>query len=658
MAIVKMNKFSAIGLDTTEEALVASLMDLGVAELNSQDSKLADEEWSALVSRKGKDIEVAELDGELNTIDNALKTLDAYDTSKKPLFKTRKAITEKDFSAVIADRDDIDKDIDKVISLGNRIKDLKANQNKIEAAVVGLTPWTSYMIPLEIHETRFTNVVMGIVSSSVNVSEMESSMEAVTSNCEISAVGSDEDQNYLSLIYLKDAEEEVNEVLKQFGFNKIYFKELKGTVTENIAVYNYELNSIAKDIKDVEQELTGMVASEEKIQWLHDQLVIEQDKAKAQGNMLKTGRAFYIDGWVPRESEDELKSVLDRYGCYYEIVEPEKDEETPVLLKNNSFVYPIEAITNLYSLPKSTEVDPTPIYAVFYLCFFGMMFGDFAYGLVLAIITFIVLKKFPLEGMAHKLIKMLFFGSISTMIWGALFGGYFGNLISVIAKTYFGISFSMKPLWFDPLAEPMRMLVYSCILGTVHIFIGMGVKAYILLRDGKFIDAVNDVFAWYLLIIGVAMMLFGGSMFASAGSIGKWLAIAGAVLIVAIPAFTANGVGRALGLWNLYGATGYVADILSYSRLLALGLASAVIAQVINTLGGMFGSTIIAAILFLIVGVGGHTFNFAINGLGSYVHGSRLQYVEFFGKFYEGGGVAFKPFIKRTKYVKIVKEDK
>ena len=223
---------------------------------------------------------------------------------------------------------------------------------------------------------------------------------------------------------------------------------------------------------------------------------------------------------------------------------------------------------------------------------------------------------------------------------------------------FFGHAITIKPLWFDPLADPMKMLIFSCVIGGVHLLIGMGVNAYLLLRDGKVLDAIESVFVWYAFLIGVVLLLFGGSLFDGAAGIGKWLAIIGAVGIVGIPVFRGKGVGKLLGLWNLYGCTGYLGDVLSYSRLLALGLASAVIAQVFNALGGMLGHGVVAVIGFIIIAVIGHVFNFAINALGTFVHASRLQYVEFFGKFYTGGGVPFKPFKKNTKYVNIVKEEK
>jgi V/A-type H+-transporting ATPase subunit I len=363
---------------------------------------------------------------------------------------------------------------------------------------------------------------------------------------------------------------------------------------------------------------------------------------------------------MPKRANEAISELFDKYGCYYEFVEPETDEETPVLLNNIGLVQPIEVITELYSLPNNKEIDPTPIYSFFYLMFFGLMFGDVGYGAILTIVCMLMLKKFNLEGTIYKLVKSFAYAGVATMFWGLMFGSFFGNLTSVIGASFFdNPEMGLKPLWFDTLEDPVKLLIFSCVFGTVHIFIGMGIRAYELIRDGKILEAFNDVFSWYVLLVGLVLWLVGDSFVAEGtGVIGKWMSIGGAACIVVLPFFISKGLGKVGGLWNLYGITGYMADILSYSRLLALGLATTVISQVVNMLGSFTGTSFIGVILFIVIVVFGHVFNFAINGLGSYVHSIRLQYVEFFGKFYEGGGMPFEPFNKKTKYIELIKEER
>jgi len=174
-------------------------------------------------------------------------------------------------------------------------------------------------------------------------------------------------------------------------------------------------------------------------------------------------------------------------------------------------------------------------------------------------------------------------------------------------------------------------------------------KAYMLIRDGHPLDALFDVGFWYMFIIGLILLLLGNMI--GLGTVGKYLSIIAAVGLVLTQGRSKKGIVSKLisGVLSLYGITGYLSDVLSYSRLLALGLASGVISSVLSILGSMGGDGIVGIILFIVVMIFGHVFNFAINALGSFVHAARLQYVEFFGKFYEGGGEAFNPLMKKNK---------
>ena len=221
-----------------------------------------------------------------------------------------------------------------------------------------------------------------------------------------------------------------------------------------------------------------------------------------------------------------------------------------------------------------------------------------------------------------------------------------------------------------PLENPMRMLIFCFLFGILHLFLGLGIKGYSLLKDRKFADFICDVVFWFLLLLGLLFMLLPSDLFRSISqmnfnfpplvkTLAKVAAIVGAAGIVLFAKRGTKNIGvrLALGAYELYGATSWLSDVLSYSRLLALGLATGVIASVINQMGSMKGGGVGGAIIFILVFLVGHVLNLAINVLGAYVHTNRLQFVEFFGKFYEGGGSPFKPFSTPTKYIKIT-EDK
>ena len=303
----------------------------------------------------------------------------------------------------------------------------------------------------------------------------------------------------------------------------------------------------------------------------------------------------------------------------------------------------------------------------FYVAFFGLMLSDAAYGLIMTVACAAVLIAFPrmAKGL-RKSMKLFLACGISTTIWGFLFGGFFGDFISVVSRTFFGHEVTLRALWFVPLNDPMRMLIYSLLFGIIHMYVGLGIKGYMCLRDRRIKDFVGDVLSWFLFVSGLLLLLISSSFFygiagmqlhlpGAGGKVCLGIAVAGAVILLLMGGRQAkNPVLRILlGAYEIYGVTGWLSDILSYSRLLALGLATGVIAQVVNQIGTMFGNGVLGVILFIIVFIFGHTLNFAINALGAYVHTNRLQYVEFFGKFYESGGNPFEPFFSDTKYVDV-----
>ena len=305
-----------------------------------------------------------------------------------------------------------------------------------------------------------------------------------------------------------------------------------------------------------------------------------------------------------------------------------------------------------------------------YYVLFGMMLSDAGYGLLMVIGCGIALAKFKnMEAGLKKSLKMFLYCGISTVFWGAMFGSFFGDAVAVIGKTFFNADVSLPAVWFAPLDDPMRLLLFSFLVGILHLFAGLGAQFYQLVRQGLWKDAVFDVVFWYMLVGGGVVYLLSMQMFtdmvalsftlpAIAGTIGAAAAGIGAVGIVCTSGRSSKSFGKRFlkGLYGLYGVSGYLSDILSYSRLLALGLATGVIASVFNQMGAMAGSGPLGAAVFILAFVIGHTLNLGINVLGAYVHTNRLQFVEFFGKFFEGGGRKFTPFAARTKYFKITEE--
>lgn len=652
-----MNKISIIGLNSHKTDVISEIMDLGVVEIRSQDSKLSDPDWITYVKKDGNENEVLNYDAKISKINDVLTTLENYDDGKKPLISARKSITSHEFQEMVDNIDSIEGNVSKVVELSKDYSGICTEQNKLESLILSLKPWVKYDLPLEIRETLHTSIVAGVVPIASEFNLLRDDLEQKTHNCVIELLSKDKEQSYFTVVFLTKEKDDVYEVLKQYGFNSAEFKDLTGTPAENIVRCEERLKEISAVKADMDRSFSEFVCYKEEIRNYYDYLTIEKDKNKILSNMLKTDTTFYIEGWIPNVSGKDIEDILNKHECWYEIKEPDIDEETPILLKNNSVVQPFESITELYSLPSSSNIDPTAIMAPFYILFFGMMLGDAGYGAIISIACLYILKKFKVEGNTQKMINMFFYCGLSTIFWGVMFGGYFGDALTAVAKVMFNKDFVIEPLWINPIIEPMTLLIFSLLLGVVHLFVGMGINAYMLIRDKHYLDALYDIGFWYGFIIGISLWLFGTTVIPGSDVAGKWLTIIFAIGLVATQGRQKDGLISKLisGILSLYGITGYLSDVLSYSRLLALGLATGVISSVISVLGSLGGTGIFASILLVFVLIFGHTFNIAINSLGTFVHAARLQYVEFFGKFYEGGGDAFNPFMKKTKYIKITK---
>ncbi|MGI6331870.1 MAG: V-type ATP synthase subunit I [Zhaonellaceae bacterium] len=648
MAIVKMNKITLLSLEKDKQQIIDTLMKLGVVEISTLHTEELDEEVAKLIVNDGDEQRVAEIEDNMAKIKAAIDYLGKYDTRTKGLFEPKRQIDLEQYQEIVSNEQAIWQVVEQINQLDEQLVTLRAEQNRTENLIGSLAPWKDLDIPIDTPSTRNVTYLTGTIPALVDMKKLEEELCTTVPESYLKVVNSDRDQRYVFVAYLNKREDEAMNLLKGYGFSKVVFKDLSGTFAENIAKAEQNLQYIEKQRAEVKKRIASFAGEIENLEVLHDHYEIQRDRTKVLERLIKTDKTFMLEGWLPAEESEKVRQqILKKYDCLLEIGKPEKDEQHPILLKNHPLVEPFEIITELYSLPNSNEVDPNPVMAPFFFLFFGLMIGDAAYGLIMTLATGVVIKMFKPEGMAGKLLKMIFLGGISTFFWGALFGSWLGDLVFVVT----GGAYTIPPIWFNPLENPLQLLFFSFILGALHIFVGMGVKGYMLIKDGKPLDALFDIVSWYLLIPGLAAMAAGGVV----GTIGKYTALAGALMLLLTQGRNEKNIIKRLmgGLSSLYGITGYFSDILSYSRLLALGLATGVIASVINTMGTLFGINILGIIILLIVLVIGTVFNIAINALGAYVHASRLQYVEFFGKFYEGGGKPFEPFKINTKFTKI-----
>lgn len=647
-----MKKVELIALLTDSKKIIEFLQRRGVVEISSNDDEELDTTNVTAI--------VGEFEKFRSTVAEALEILNKYSPEKKPVTEMFESRTEVNIDTL----DNPDFRLERTLSIANEIvrsnqeiSEIEKNISQIDVKCDILKQWKNLDIPMNFKGTSMTSAFIGTVPFSIT----EDFINLFPNGSYMEIISQSKEQTNLFIVCVNDVVDEIRDLLRQNSFNSISEPE-NNTPSEVIERCRNERLSYENRRLELQKHIKDLSEHRKKLEISADYLQMRKDKYNAFSSLGFTEKTFVLNGYIPEKYVNSLREELEKkFTVYVDFTEPPEDEEVPVLLENSKFSAPVEGITKMYSMPSKSDVDPTPVMSFFYYLFFGMMLSDAGYGLLMFIGTTIILKKFKLDNTMKKTMTMFRNCGVSTLIWGALFGSWFGDIVQVVGREYFGKEIGSIALWFQPLDDPIKLLLYSFALGILHLFLGVGVSFKMSWDDGRKLDAILDTVPVYLTILGVAPL--AASILTDVPSIlktiGTYLLIAGVVLIVLTSGRSSKSIfGKFFGgLYALYNtATGYLSDILSYSRLLALGLATGSIASVINLIGTMPENMIVKTILLVVVFIVGHTANLAINLLGAYVHTDRLQFVELFGKFYTGGGREFNPFAINTKYITFKEE--
>ncbi|MBR0163120.1 MAG: V-type ATP synthase subunit I [Lachnospiraceae bacterium] len=674
MSVLPMKRVLIVGMRPDRKKMLEFLQRRGVLEITDKKGAAGEEEDPLF-----KHIDVS---GQKTTFEKnvtlatqALSVLDSVYEGKKDdggMFAGRKVMSLSDYEDKASVQEEAMSTVYELNALSKRLSEIQADIPKYEQQLEALRPWAGFGEALDFNGTRETKAFVGTLPNEQTqqmILEQLGAQGVDADKVDISIISASTEQTCVMIVsHNKDAKE-VEEALRHMSFAR---PAVSGGIPARMEEDTVKrLSELRKEADETREKIKTYGEKRELVKFAIDFFTLRADKYEVIGSIAQTDKVFVVNGYTTAKEAAKLENDLEsRFDCVIEIEDPSPDEEVPVALKNNGFAGPVEGVVSSYSLPGKGEIDPSTVVAIFYYFLFGLMLSDAAYGLIMILGCAFILNKYraTMEAGMRKTMQMFMYCGIGTFFWGAMFGSWFGDLPLVIVRTFFNpeADFSLA-LWVEPTVEPMAVLGFSFVVGIIHILFGMAVSAYMSIKNGKPMDALFDVGCWYLLLIGAVGIMIGTDMIQgmfglsfvmppALGQVFKWMAIIGAIGVVLFTARDDKNIGLRIGkgLYGLYGITSYLSDVLSYSRLLALGLATGVISSVFNSMASMVAAPpVIGVIFFILICVIGHGLNLAINALGAYVHTNRLQYVEFFGKFYNGGGKPFTPFEEHTKYYKV-----
>lgn len=639
MAIVKMSKFNLLSFEEKRSSLLNILQNFNYVHFNDLEVS-EDETYLKEVKNESK---LNDLNESLDKLHYSIETVNKFagenktDLKRIDLDKVYKAGSNFDFNLIY----------DKLLKLVKKREGLVDKRQAISQKIDDLGPWKDIDTDLTtLYDSNRVYVDTGSISSQFYDTLRKTLVEKHLDESMVYRYSEADKLSYVVAISSLADEEEFKEILREFGFVRIKVKA-EGSVVNSLRELESERKAVNSEIEKIETEIAEFSKYSDDFNLYEAYLENERKKEASAEFFLKTKSMDVIEGYVPEDMTDtfkkDLESVLDE-KFILDIKEAELDDpKVPIILDNNKVVEPFESIVETYALPQYNEIDPSLLVAIFYTIFTGFMIGDLGYGLLGLIGTIYLLKTKDFPKSKEKMIKVFMAISISSCVFGILFGSVFGGIIDVP----FG--------WIDTQQDVYTLIGMSFAIGTVALAVSVAMTIVINLKNNRPLDAVYDSLFIYMFLGGIGYYVY------SKNKIGLYIMAAGMVGILLFSGRDAKSIGGRLGsgFYNVYGLTSWIGDFVSFLRLMALVLSGGFVAYAVNVIVKMVGGSgivgIIGAILIFVLF---QLFNMFLSYLSAYVHGLRLIYVEMFNKFYEGGGVKFREMLEDTKKIIINKRRK
>jgi len=640
-------------------------------------SEVEESEWDSFL--KPARMNTENLTEEISSLEKAILFLQEESAGEAPpVPSTPPSIEEEELLQLLGDK--------RLLEDARRAWFVAVQKAKLEGALKELQQEEEFLLfwrdmPVPFEEIRIkgkSRMVAGTLES--EAIEKAHLLEKETPLFHLEIVQKSDKLEKVLAVTHESVSKEISQALSEIGFTQQEFGSRCGTVTDNIEEIRREIKLIIKRMKALHDRAVRLAGDINRFRTLLDAAGLLLKRIEAAGSGCSSSHTFLFRAWVRTDDLDDLKRSLENIGeVAIEVIEPDEGEIAPSPLTETKAAAPYTILTDMYGQPTRNDPDPTPLMAPFYALFFGICIGDAGYGMALAAGSaagwYIVRRRHG----NPRLFQLLFQGGIASIFIGIFLGGWFGiafDSLPAFLQAPASILNNLIPGYQhgqpgqDGFGVSKQFLYLTLALGLLQLSAGIVVNLVKRWKAGEKLTAVVDQSGWLLATAGLFPWLFnryllGGTLYDSSGpldSIFMFMLAAGALLIFIMGGREAKGFGKiGLGAYAMYGIVNLLGDVLSYSRLFALALSSAIIAQVINQMAGMLieqlGIPVLGIVLAAVVVIGGHTFNLGMAALSGFIHTARLQFVEFFGKFYDGTGVPFKPLRFEPKYTYIERKN-
>ncbi|PIS28267.1 hypothetical protein COT42_08625 [Candidatus Saganbacteria bacterium CG08_land_8_20_14_0_20_45_16] len=641
MSIVEMQKVHIVSTKENKDAILKTLRDSAVLDIQAGN-------WGLGAGAE------TDLDYRLAELKSAITFLEAAEARKKSFIESflpaREETTAKELNKVCQDFD-CRLMLQNTKNLDERLANLKNLTNELHNKLTLLAPWQSLKTKLnDLNNTEKIRVALGSIKTK-GLESFRQALDQASKATTLTLASQTKESTFIIITFLTTEAAKIEKLMAASEFNPITLPLLDNTAKAETASLNNLLKETKEDLDELHKKAKRQAQNLKQLKFIYDNLLEQKHELEVKQKLANTNYAFVIEGWIKKSDLEKLRNKL---GQATEVlaIEPAKDEKPPVILSNPKVLAPFELITQIYGSPQPTEFDPSVPLSFFFALFFGLCLGDFGYGLALSLVSLYFLKRYKLPAGGTKLFQLLMLGGGTAMIVGLLTGAYFG-----FSPAEIPVPFLKTIQIIDPIKNPLTMLVFSLALGVVQILFGILLQMALHIRNKEYLQAILDDGIWFVFLSSLVLLIVASALSLPIAGVASKLSLAGAAgLILTQGRHKKTIIQKFLsGLLSLYKVSGYMGDTLSYSRLLALGMSSTIIGSVINILAGMVKGSgpVIGIILMVVLLVFGHLFNLIISTLSAFVHSTRLQMVEFFSKFYEGGGREFRPYKRVAEYTTI-----